>query len=622
MLEPLARHHLLEALKPPEGYDLDQAIGTTYSLDLMALLTVPLSFALFDWQDNEGGPTTDPLGLLEAIRRYSGRVTIFCQAGGINIPHGHGLLLHNLETMVHEVQAPRKGGIFHPKVWVLRFVSVDNKDSVLYRVLCLTRNLTFDRSWDTVLVLDGELIDRERAIAANHPLGNFVAALPSLVTRKPAPAELRKRIALIADELRRVRFQLPDGFLHLEFHALGLEDSPKWQLAGRLDRLMVLSPFLDPHLLEETVDAQRGDILVSRYDTLAALPPEVLRAFSKIYYLDPDAEPDNPEDNDGDATLHDSPLHGLHAKLYVADAGRYGRLWTGSANATTAGFSRNVEFMVEFAGKKNFCGVEALLSMEKGATRFADLLREYVPSGDYMIPDADQRAAEQLVKDVSEQVIQASLSGWVTAADPGPLYNLDLRASCLATIPEGVTLRVWPVTKQESTATALLLASTPCARFTGFSFEALTTFIAFSVVGRVGRSTARGQFVLNLPIAGLPDDRSERLLRLLLSSPGQVVRYLLLLLADGETGATGGLSPVPIDGNSDGDAGKGVFADVNLLELLLHALHRHPATIDRIAKLVKDLGATPEGLKLLPDKFAEVWAPIWAVRQEIHRDKR
>ena len=86
MLEPLDRRHLFDALRPPAGYDVDVAIGTTYSLDLMALLAVPLAFALFDWEDDSGKVTADPMALLEAARRYAGKIHIFCQQGQIHLP--------------------------------------------------------------------------------------------------------------------------------------------------------------------------------------------------------------------------------------------------------------------------------------------------------------------------------------------------------------------------------------------------------------------------------------------------------------------------------------------------------------------------------------------------------
>ena len=44
MLEPEERSLLFDALRPPLGYQLDTAVGTTYSLDLLALATVPVAF--------------------------------------------------------------------------------------------------------------------------------------------------------------------------------------------------------------------------------------------------------------------------------------------------------------------------------------------------------------------------------------------------------------------------------------------------------------------------------------------------------------------------------------------------------------------------------------------------
>ena len=72
--------------RPPIGYALDAAIGTTFTLDLMTLLTVPLAFTMFDWTDEDGRPRTDPLALLESVRRTAGRMTIFGQAGRIAVP--------------------------------------------------------------------------------------------------------------------------------------------------------------------------------------------------------------------------------------------------------------------------------------------------------------------------------------------------------------------------------------------------------------------------------------------------------------------------------------------------------------------------------------------------------
>ena len=184
MLEPRDRLLLFEALKPPEGFRFDQGIGTTYSLDLLALLTVPLAFTWFEQQgDEDQRAGVNSLEILESLRRHADQLTIFCHAGRIALPKTSYPQLAFVESSIVECQ-PAEGAAFHPKVWVLRWVN--DAGDVRYRVLCLSRNLTFARSWDTLLALDGELSpNRRAAIGRNKGLVDFVRALPRVATRKP-----------------------------------------------------------------------------------------------------------------------------------------------------------------------------------------------------------------------------------------------------------------------------------------------------------------------------------------------------------------------------------------------------------------------------------------------------
>ncbi len=169
MLSQGDRTLLVEAVRPPLGYRLDHALITTYSLDLTALLSIPLALTFHDWDERGGRPRVDPVGLLEAVRRNADQLTVLCQAGEIGVPASQRNLFAFLENTVHPVSAPR-GGIFHPKVWVLRFAPNEGTgDPILYRLLCASRNLTYDRSWDILLSLDGELRRRDTAVRANGP---------------------------------------------------------------------------------------------------------------------------------------------------------------------------------------------------------------------------------------------------------------------------------------------------------------------------------------------------------------------------------------------------------------------------------------------------------------------
>src|SRR5665213_1542888 len=153
LLSPDDRTMLTEALEPSAGFRLDSAAAVTYSLDLDALLTIPAAFAFTGGiaaKDLLG--TVTPLELLDALRTQAGKITVCCDASGINLPvDARSGIFGFLEECVAPVQAPR-GGSFHPKMWVLRFS--DDAGVLLHRLVITSRNLTFDRSWDTVVCLE------------------------------------------------------------------------------------------------------------------------------------------------------------------------------------------------------------------------------------------------------------------------------------------------------------------------------------------------------------------------------------------------------------------------------------------------------------------------------------
>ena len=322
-------------------------------------MTAPVAFTMFDAGSDSG--RSDILALLESLRRYAGKICILCHAGRIHIPEDYAHPLYSfLEGSVFQALPLSEDGSFHPKVWALRYASQDGP--VTYRFLCLSRNLTYDRSWDTALVFDGILKDRENAIAVNHPLGNFIASLPGFVSQG-LPEDVQKRIDQVQREIRRVAFNLPQGFESAVFHPLGIDTKKANPLSGRIDRMLVVSPFLAESCLNRLSSLGKDCALVSRLDSLQKISADCLRNFSEILCLKDNAisEPDesyiaNPgldqNHNELEQAAIEDKFDGLHAKLYVADAGSEGRIWTGSANATDAAFSKNIEFLVELRGER------------------------------------------------------------------------------------------------------------------------------------------------------------------------------------------------------------------------------------------------------------------------------
>jgi len=141
-----------EIVSPPEGYELTKAVGTTYSLDLFALLAMPV--AMFYANSLDGDFTINRYDVLEAIRQSKDRIDIFCQKGKIKVQKAYNNLLTFMEDCVEEIETPIKDSSFHPKIWVMRF---ERKDEVVYRMVVLSRNLTFDRSWDVAFHSEGRM---------------------------------------------------------------------------------------------------------------------------------------------------------------------------------------------------------------------------------------------------------------------------------------------------------------------------------------------------------------------------------------------------------------------------------------------------------------------------------
>ena len=172
----------------------------------------------------------------------------------------------------------------------------------------------------------------------------------------------------------------------------------------------------------------------------------------------------------------------------------------------------------------------------------------------------------------------------------------------------------WPITLPEAQAASVRQLNGEVARFEHLSFPALTAFFAFRIDAAYAGKKQSYRFVLNLPIEGAPKDRKERLLRYLLKDRNQVLRLLLLMLADVGEGIVDQAAVRKLLAESQPEIGS-VFSDA-LLEPLLQAVSRNPEKLDDIARLVSDLERTPEGQALLPEDFHGIWDPIWAAKED------
>jgi len=626
MLEPENRQLLFEALRPPVGYALDRAVGTTYSLDLMSLLAAPLAFALFDRELTDGRLVADPIALLDAVRRYSDRIDVFCQAGQIAIPREHRALLTYLEDSIHEVVPPDRHAIFHPKVWVIRYRSTEGDLS--YRLLCLSRNLTFDRSWDSILVMDGERSSKQ---SGDPKLSRFVARMAQLAVRgitNERAAEIRQ----LAEEVGRVVFAPPPGFDRVAFWPLGLGQKA-WPFEGRILRLLIASPFLTEGCLSRFPNGSSSTTVVSRPEALDRLGGRKVAGLREAMVLSPSAS--QPLEGSDDelaaqgrsvdeavAEAGGTELLGLHAKLYVIEASRRARLWTGSANATDAAFGGNVEFLIELEGPRNLCGIEAIVGAGKDRGGMRKLLEPYMPADDDPLPPTDAEKLDSWLDSIRRGVARQAFVARVEEAD-GHTYALRLevgaqlggRPEKLERLIEPAKIRIRPLTLGDGYfRSPIAHGRTAVVDFGTLSFEALTSFFVVELEAGEGRLKTTVAFVVNADLVGAPTDRKERTLTSLLANRGELIRFLLLLL-----GGIGAEDPANAIDVLTGDRVAGGETWLlgqwqALLEPMVRALAGEPGRLDEIERLITELGKTESSKALLPEGWTDVWDPIWAAR--------
>jgi len=629
MLDPYDdRRHLMEILRPPEGYAFDFAVGTTFSLDLLALMTAPVAFTRFEADSNF--QKADLLVLMEALRRYAEKICIFCHAGRIKIPNNYDQHFYSLlEGSVFQALPQNESGSFHPKVWALRYRSKNGPTA--YRVLCLSRNLTFERSWDTALILDGFLSERKSAIAANNPLGDFIESLPGLVAEK-LPEVTQKRIEQMQYEIRRVKFDPPQDFNEVVFHPLGIDTKKTNPISGRIDRLLVITPFLTEGRLDELSSLSSKSILVSRFDSLQKIPAGCLKKFSELFCLKEGAilERDESEDsgesvpydfgiglkhNELEQGIIESRLDGLHAKIYIADAGSESRIWTGSANATDAAFSKNIEFMVELRGQKKLCGIDAVLNGGHEADDDKKIsLRTLLEP--FNILDRPRITENEPLKHLADKTrAMLGAAGLSARVYPeGKCFCISIEGKIIS-ISEEVKVEFRPITLRKAQALPFLTGSRRQPIFKGLSMLEISAFFAFDMTVTSGGMSMCEGFVLKLPLQDAPD-RRKCIMEEMLKDKSQVLRLMMLLLSLERMSDPTGTLPGEWSSRDKGNGRMQLFPGmVPIFENMVRTLKNNPQRIDDLNNLIQDLRGNPETRDLLPDGLDEIWMPIWEARK-------
>lgn len=518
-------------LLPPDGYTLHFAVGTTYSLDLEALTAVCLSLGLSE--DTDSTLFRNPVGMLNALQKVSEKLLIFCEAGQIKMPRTTNPLSLLLEKMIVPVALPKTRGAslypaFHPKTWLLQYVNAQG--GYHYRFAVLSRNLTFDRSWDISFAMDSA--QNTPTSQKTHPIQQFLDFLRGRITPEVRDARAKRAyIRRLRDALDGVAFttdtkEFGDDFqimpLGIGASGCSMMDDPlfcqkSWMADYSFHELAVFSPFVSGSIIEywnrpEHSLTGTARTLITRKTELSKFTAEQASRF-QIYTLKDDIV--DGEDAISDETA-EKQKQDIHAKIYLRRKYSDVDLYLGSMNATHAAVHSNVEMMIRLHTKSRYYNGEKFLwdlfcgradnpqnPFERSATTEA-------------APDPQQETAgklEQLIKTVCRLQMKA------TVTEQDGKYNISLTVSGL--IPDG-DISITPFRRDNP------MPLENDMFFPQLDILQVSEFYAL----RVASDGMAAERIIMVPSTGIPEERENAVVNSVVKDKRTFVEYVAFLLGD------------------------------------------------------------------------------------------
>ena len=519
-------------LMPPDGYKLDKAIGTTYSLDLEALTAVAICLGLSEETDSK--LMQNPISMLNALQKVSDKIILFCEAGQIKVPSKPTALSILLEKMVVEValSKDRKLGrypAFHPKTWVLSYVNKDGDKK--YRFVVMSRNLTFDRSWDVSFSMDSSRMVRQKK--KTKPIINFLDFLSGSVSNNVKDAgKKRTLIRNLQEELAAVSFSLDSKEFGENFEILPLgigknayqmsEDvlfcSDRNSADSTFHELVVMSPFLSESVIADFNIAERGlsdskRTLITRRSELSKLKEMDTDNFT-IYVLKDEIV--DGEDAISDV-MTDKMKQDIHAKIYIRRKYADVDLYLGSMNASYSAINKNVEMMLWLGTKNKYLNGEKFL--EDIFCGPADDVKNPFEKVTVMdaVKDIDgdnKNALEQKIK----ELCRAKRKATITEDNYGK-YKVTVE---FLGVTSDKTIMVSPFNSKQK--------HTLCEKIEFTELEILQLSEFYELTAKEGEDEIHR--IIMIPTIGFPEDRESAVVNSIVKDRASFVEYIAFVLGD------------------------------------------------------------------------------------------
>jgi HKD family nuclease len=582
-----------DMLIPPLGYRLTKAVAATYSLDLNTLLSIPV--ALFLSQTLEGEFETEKVQLLEAIQRCPDVLRIYHQEGKIHVPKKQNRLYGLLEECAVGVLPENAYSSFHPKVWILRY---EHEDYVtIYRILVLSRNLTYDRNWDVAAMLEGQVTERTQR--KSDSLVSFVKHLTTYRDFHESKKFVR--------DLAKARLQAPEGFASdFQFHPIGIDGYPNPILEKTARKAICISPFVHA----EAITTIRGNVtkefmLFSCREELDKLAPETfdgVQAYSLSNMIVVGESKEQAEDG-----LGDHAEQNLHAKLYAyQDAGTEVTWFLGSANATKAAFERNIEFLIELHGDSPQVQLSKLKEQLLGNESKVRVFEPFDPRDDFQ-EDSKEKKLEKQLRELEFTLLRDMdiRRAEVTISENGSNYDLHLILGLEKVSWVNLEVKVSPFNTDGVTPQPLSANQESSITFANINESNLSQFLRFDIW--MGTERQRS-FLKKVPVEGMPATRVGKILRSIINNTERFFDYLRFMLTSE--------SDKEIVGAEDGNDKKSSEAasvwelSSPIYEQLLLTASRFPKrleAIDQVIEHLRDFTNDNQEPSVIPKEFLDFW---------------
>ena len=540
-----------ELLQPKVGYSLDFAVGMTYSLDLEALLGVPVSLGLLDDIDQEN--MRSPLYVLEAIRKSADRIALFCNAGSITLPNKIQSVYSLLENSVFQIKSEKKGN-FHPKIWVIKYSQSENDSYINF--LVMSRNLTFDSSIDISAALQGT-VGTETA-EKNRPLSDFLRYFADKAGKK------KEQVLALADDVLKVAaFEVSLPFDDYDFFPIGIpgyagDDVP---LFGQKDDLFAVSPFLSDETVREMTEFDGKKSLVTRKSSVT---PAVMDRFDHVF-VTKEILCDNEYQVKQD----------IHAKIYYTTTRHGNYLYLGSANASKNAFGRNVECLLRLRYKL----------WQMGYKKF---YQDFIPADNCPYEELTEtpeiQPEESRKKEIDKAIREAvyALKRAVITDDSGR-YTVQVDARPLK-MKEPVMIA--PLQRKD-----LLCALTENTVFSGVLLKELSEFYILALESQ--------RIVVKVRTVGMPKERDQEIYRSIIDSNAKFLNYISFMLS-GEL-SDGGMAMDELEESvlQSVDQQSNIQTYAAVYEQMLRVFHQNPARLKSISDMIRRLDPKVVGEEFL-----------------------